>query len=81
MRLSLESMLLRKGLGSMAVSREHCRACRRTPLAGERVYVLSSGRTVCALCRARLPGDKREGAEAHLVHAAERPLAVRSLPV
>ncbi|MEJ7717687.1 MAG: hypothetical protein WKF31_06810 [Thermoleophilaceae bacterium] len=74
-------MLLRKGLGSMAVSREHCRGCRRTPLAGERIYVLASGRTVCALCRARLPQEKREGAQAHLVHAAERPLAVRSLPV
>ena len=81
MGASLEAILLRKGLGSMAVSREHCRACRRTPLAGERMYVLSSGRAVCALCRAGLPPEKREGAQAHLVHAAERPLAVRTLPV
>lgn len=79
MPLNLESMLLRKGLGAMEVTREHCRACRRTPLPGERMYVLASGRTVCTLCSARLPAEKREGAEAHLVHAARRPLTVRTL--
>lgn len=79
MEPSLESVLFHKGVDRMVVSRFCCRSCRRTPLAGERVFVLDSGHAVCALCHAGLSEAGREGAEPHLVHAAERPLAVRTL--
>lgn len=79
MEPSLESVLFHKGVGAMVMGRVHCDACRRTPLAGERMYVLESGHAVCALCRDDLPEKKRAGAEARLVHAAERPLAVRAI--
>jgi hypothetical protein len=83
---NLGSLLLRRGLGAMTSSRDLCRGCGRTPLSGERMYVLASGRRVCALCRAALPEDVRDDAEARLVPARERAvppaaLSERSLPL
>jgi hypothetical protein len=76
----LDSLLLRKGLGAVASSRELCRRCGRTPLPGERMYVLGSARSVCALCRPHPSEEMREDAQGHLVHARERPLPIRSRP-
>lgn len=73
---NLESRLLKKGLGAMLSGREVCGGCRRTPLPGELVYELETGRTVCALCRSGLPASRRDGARPHRVHAGERPLTV-----
>lgn len=76
MAATLGSMLLRKGVGAMVGGRESCGSCHRTPLPGEVLYVLESGRIACALCRSRLPPSRRDGARAKRVHADERPLAV-----
>jgi hypothetical protein len=77
---NLDALLLRKGLGAMSSSRELCRGCGRTPLPGERMYVLRSGRTMCALCRPGLPAELREDAEAHRIPARERPIPPRAAP-
>ncbi len=50
----------------------HCSSCRRTPVPGEFVHRLDSGRVVCSLCLAKVSPSKREGAVADRVHAAER---------
>ncbi len=47
----LELALLRRGLHDLADHAERCRQCHRTPLVGERVYVLEPGAIVCELCR------------------------------
>ncbi len=78
MEATLGSMLLRKGVGAMLGGRESCASCRRTPLPGEVLYVLESGRSVCALCRSREPASKREGARPKRVHADKRMLTVSS---
>ena len=53
-----------------------CAKCRRTPVPGEFVHRLQSGRVVCSLCLVRVPEPERSGAVADRVHASERPLAV-----
>lgn len=54
----------------------HCAVCRRTPVPGEFVHRLVSGRVVCSLCLAQLPERERSDAAAERVHAAERPISV-----
>jgi len=49
----LELALLRRGVDQRAAGRECCSRCGRTPLLGERVYMLDErGRWSCELCRA-----------------------------
>jgi hypothetical protein len=71
----LTAMILRRSLESSA-SDPSCSACRRTPLAGERLHELDSGRVVCDLCLAALPEDKRRAVRSERVHASSRQLAV-----
>jgi hypothetical protein len=72
----LASMLLRKSLSSMASRDSTCGACRRTPLPGERLHELDSGRVVCDLCLSEIPEEKRRPVRSERVHASERRLAV-----
>jgi hypothetical protein len=72
----LAGMLLRRSIGSLGSSRESCRECRRTPLAGERLHELESGRLLCELCFGALPEERRLAVRSERVHAGERRLAV-----
>jgi hypothetical protein len=61
-RTDLERALLRRGVVQRTADTERCERCRRTPLIGERVYVLDRGGVCCELCRAvetRAPVDSR----------------------
>ena len=49
---------------------------RRSPLVGELMHVLESGRRVCSLCVARLPSRQGSPVASERIHASERPLAV-----
>ena len=63
----------------MAATAPHavrCSRCRRTPLIGERLFVLESERALCELCHAQLPERKRGAVRTEMVHASERRLAV-----
>ena len=66
--LDLELALLRRGLDERLAGSERCTCCRRTPLAGERVYVYDDGMIACALCRQRRQETPRQ---TRLVHGPE----------
>jgi hypothetical protein len=69
-------MLVRSSIGTLASTDSSCGECRRTPLAGERVHELDSGRTLCDLCFADLPDESRRAVRTERVHASDRRLAV-----
>ena len=71
MESDLANALLRKGVGDLASHRAPCSACRRSPLPGELVHELESGRSLCALCLGgRTPVSSR------MVTATEKRLVV-----
>jgi hypothetical protein len=72
----LAASLMRRSIGSLSPSRERCGKCRRTPLAGECLHELASGRVLCDLCFASLPEERRQAVRSERVHASERRLAV-----
>jgi hypothetical protein len=72
----LAGMLLRRSIGALGTSRDCCGECRRTPLAGERIHELDTGRVLCELCFAALPEKRRLAVRSERVHAGERRLAV-----
>jgi hypothetical protein len=72
----LASMLVHSSIGTLASSAVSCDDCRRTPLAGERMHELDGGRTLCDLCFAGLPEERRLAVRTERVHASERRLAV-----
>jgi hypothetical protein len=72
----LAAMLIRRSTGTLPPGAPRCGDCRRIPLAGERVHELDSGRTVCDLCLAALPEERRLTVRSERVHASERPLEV-----
>ena len=72
----LAAMLLRSSIGALRSSGESCGECRRTPLAGERMHELDSGRVLCELCFGALPEERRQAVRSERVHAGERRLAV-----
>jgi hypothetical protein len=72
----LASMLVRSSIGTLASRIASCGQCRRTPLAGERVHEVDGGHTLCDLCFAGLPEDRRLAVRTERVHASERRLAV-----
>jgi hypothetical protein len=69
-------MLLRRSLGSVKRPVGHCTECERTPLAGERLHEMDTGRVLCDLCLAALPEDDRRAVRSERVHAGEVRLAV-----
>lgn len=76
MKPDLESIMLRKSIGSMESDRPICSRCRRTPLVGEFLHRLESGRRLCGLCLAGLPDVDPAPVTSERVQAAERSIAV-----
>lgn len=72
----LAGMLLRRSVGSLGSGRACCAGCRRTPLVGERLHELESGRIMCDLCVSELPEAKRVAVRTERVHASDRHLTV-----
>ncbi len=72
----LSAMLLRQSVGSLESARPRCHGCDRTPLVGERLHEMDTGRTLCELCRSALPHEDRETVRTRRVHASERALRV-----
>ncbi len=64
----LELALLRRGVDELSAERELCTECQRTPLIGERIYVYSSGATLCELCKR---GCRDAPERSHVVHGPE----------
>jgi hypothetical protein len=67
---------MRSRIDSLSPSRECCAGCRRTPLVGERLHELDSGRLLCDLCFAALPEERRLAVRSERVHVSKRRLAV-----
>lgn len=76
MRPDLESIMLRKSIGSMESHRPVCSRCERTPLVGEYMHRLGSDALLCGLCFAGVPESDRNQALAERVPAGERSLPV-----
>jgi hypothetical protein len=72
----LAALLLRSSIGALGPSCDRCGECRRTPLAGERLHELDSGRVLCELCFGALPEERRLAVRSERVHAGERRLPV-----
>jgi hypothetical protein len=72
----LAGMLLRRSLGAVKPTPGRCTKCERTPLPGERLHEMDTGRTLCDLCLSALPEDDRHAVRSERVHASEVPLAV-----
>jgi hypothetical protein len=72
----MSAMLLENSLGRLAEVVGRCGGCRRTPLPGERLHELESGRVLCELCFCALPEDQRVAVRSERVYAGERRLAV-----
>ena len=72
----LAALLMRRSIGALPPSSARCADCRRTPLAGERMHELDSGRRLCELCLQRVPEERRLGVRSERVHASDRPLSV-----
>jgi hypothetical protein len=72
----LAALLLRRSVGALGPARDCCGECRRTPLPGERLHELDSGRLLCELCFGALPEERRLAVRSERVHASERRLAV-----
>ena len=70
----LASVLFRTSV--LALTSRRCWRCRRTPLVGELVHELASGREVCALCVERVHSRHGEPVRSERIRASERPLAV-----
>ena len=72
----LELALLRRSLGDIAGTVEHCGGCQRAMLIGERVYEYEAGEVRCALCRDR---ERRNPADSHIIHTAAHGNSIRIL--
>jgi len=72
----LASMLLRKSVGALKSKQERCGRCDRTPLAGEQLHEMDTGRVLCDLCLIALPEEKRRAVRSERVHANERHITV-----
>ena len=72
----LANILLRRSVGSLDSGRVPCAGCRRTPLVGERMHEMDSGRVLCDLCLLELPEGDRHAIRTERVHAGERQLPV-----
>jgi hypothetical protein len=72
----LAALMMRRSIGSLGPSRDTCQKCRRTPLAGEMLHELDTGRLMCELCYAALPEGRRRAVRSERVHVGEHGLAV-----
>ena len=76
MAREIASILLQTRLGAVGGEPPRCSECERTPLVGERIHELGSGKRVCSLCVAGVAGTEGEPVASELVHASARRLAV-----
>ena len=72
----LASILVRRSVGSLDSGRSRCSACHRTPLVGEQLHEMDTGRLLCELCMSEIPEEDRRAVRSERVHASERHLAV-----
>ena len=72
----LAGILLRRSVSALDSGRSRCSTCHRTPLVGERLHEMDTGRLLCDLCISQLPEDDRRAVRSERVHASERLLAV-----
>lgn len=72
----LAAIMLRRSARSLDSGRKRCAGCRRTPLVGERLHEMDTGRTLCDLCVAALPEKDRRSVRSELVHASDTHLSV-----
>ena len=72
----LAKTLMRHSLGALGEEASRCAGCRRTPLPGERLHELDSGRVLCELCFAALPEERRIAVRSERIGTGERRLAV-----
>ncbi|CAN5477674.1 hypothetical protein BH20ACT19_BH20ACT19_06530 [soil metagenome] len=72
----LAAILLRKSARSLESGRPRCTGCNRTPLVGERLHEMDTGRVLCDLCLCALPEADRRAVSSERVHASDRHLAV-----
>jgi hypothetical protein len=73
MAREIASILLRNSLGSLHSDRARCSSCLRTPLIGEHMHTLDSGRLVCSLCLSKAGA---EPVSSERVRATDKKLAV-----
>jgi hypothetical protein len=66
----LAALLVRSSIGSLR-TRARCALCRRTPLPGERMHEVVSGRLLCDLCFKQLPEEDRRAVRTERVRASE----------
>ena len=76
MAREIASLLLRNSIDSLNSDRAQCSRCRRTPLTGELLHELESGRQVCSLCLGGAATREGEPVRSERVRAADRKLAV-----
>ena len=76
MARDMASLLVLGSLDRLEASEPQCSRCRRTPLVGELIYELRSGRQACSLCVARVASLEGEPVGVERVRHGERPLAV-----
>ncbi len=72
----LAAILLRKSARSLDSGRARCTGCHRTPLVGERLHEMDTGRVLCDLCLSALPENDRRAVRSERVHASDRHLSV-----
>jgi hypothetical protein len=72
----LAALLLRKSLKSVTDESGRCATCERSPLPGERLHEMDSGRILCDLCLVELPEEERRAVRSERIGASERRLAV-----
>ena len=76
MAKEIASILLRNRLGALTGEGPRCSHCHRSPLVGERIHELGSGKRVCSLCVAPASATEGEPVSSELVRSGERRLAV-----
>ncbi|HKP91041.1 MAG TPA: hypothetical protein VJT75_13825 [Thermoleophilaceae bacterium] len=76
MAKEIASILLRNRLGALTADGPRCSHCSRSPLVGERIHELGSGKRVCSLCVTLVSATEGEPVGSELVRSGERPLAV-----
>jgi hypothetical protein len=74
----LGSMLLRSSLEALESGGRRCGRCERTPLPGERLHEIDSGRVLCELCFLDLPEDHRIAVRVERVRVGDGRLAIVS---
>jgi hypothetical protein len=76
MAKEIASILLRNRLGALAGEGPRCSHCQRSPLVGESIHELGSGKRVCSLCVASVSAHEGEPVSSELVRSGDRRLAV-----